>query len=282
MVALAPTSVTRHPTEAMTHLPPSWTASEEASSLAERLRTAPRSLLMLDYDGTLAPFHVDRLQAVPYPGVIDRLTALSALPRVRLILVYGRSARELRQLLPPQIKAEIWGSHGREWLGRQDEYKLFALNSVQQEALDQFHREMKALALEHTLEVKPSSIAVHWRNADGGDQEKIHAAVESIFASLGEVNSLRLLPFDGGMELRTVDRTKGTAVGLIVEHEPGTTPLAYLGDDFTDEDAFLALGDRGHSILVKSAVRASNAHFWLQPPEELLVFLDHWIAAVSS
>jgi trehalose-phosphatase len=235
---------------------------------------------MLDYDGTLAPFHIDRLQAVPYPGVVDRLIALSASPRVRLILVSGRSARELRQLLPPEVKTEIWGSHGREWLGRQEEYKLFALNSVQQGALDQFHREMKALELDQTLEMKPSSIAVHWRSADAQDQERIHTAVESIFTGLGEVKALRLLPFDGGMELRTVDRTKGTAVGLILEHEPGTTPSAYLGDDLTDEDAFLALGDRGHSILVKSAVRASNAHFWLQPPQELLAFLDQWIAAV--
>ena len=56
---------------------------------------------MLDYDGTLAPFHVDRFAAVPYPGVEDRLATLSGLARVRLVLISGRSARELRAFCPP-------------------------------------------------------------------------------------------------------------------------------------------------------------------------------------
>ena len=55
---------------------------------------------MLDYDGTLAPFHINRFAATPYPGVEDRLATLSGLSRVRLVLVSGRSARELRDLLP--------------------------------------------------------------------------------------------------------------------------------------------------------------------------------------
>ncbi len=98
----------------MTHFPPRWATSAEATILGQRLRSAPRSVLMLDYDGTLAPFHIDRFAATPYPGVEDRLATLSGLSRVRLVLVSGRSARELRDLLPTGIKAEIWGSHGRE------------------------------------------------------------------------------------------------------------------------------------------------------------------------
>ena len=100
----------------MNHFPPLWTESAEAAGLLDRLRSVPRSLLMLDYDGTLAPFHNDRFAARAYPGVEDRLATLSAAPRVRLVLVSGRSAYELHDLLPPGIRAEIWGSHGREQL----------------------------------------------------------------------------------------------------------------------------------------------------------------------
>ncbi len=64
---------------------------------------------MLDYDGTLAPFHVDRFAATPYPGVEDRLAILSALARVRLVLVSGRSARELHDLLPPRHQGRNLG-----------------------------------------------------------------------------------------------------------------------------------------------------------------------------
>jgi trehalose-phosphatase len=266
----------------MRQFPPLWATSPEAASLGQHLRSAPRSLLMLDYDGTLAPFHVDRFRATPYPGVEDRLGILSALARVRLVLVSGRSARELRYLLRPGTRAEIWGSHGREWLGSDGSYELFPLDPVQQAALEQVGRKMSALGWANTLEGKPSSLAVHWRSCDPATQEQIRSSMESAFAELGEINGLRLLPFDGGLELRSTDRTKGTAVAEILAREPAALPAAYLGDDLTDEDAFAAMGDRGYSILVRTEVRKSAARFWLRPPEELLQFLDEWIAASQS
>ena len=39
----------------------------------ESVARAQRSVLLLDYDGTLAPFSVDRRRAVPYPGLRDLL-----------------------------------------------------------------------------------------------------------------------------------------------------------------------------------------------------------------
>jgi trehalose 6-phosphate phosphatase len=75
----------------MNQFPQRWTRSAEAAVLEQRLRSAPRSVLMLDYDGTLAPFHVDRFEATPYSGVEERLSILSALSQVRLVLVSGRS-----------------------------------------------------------------------------------------------------------------------------------------------------------------------------------------------
>src|SRR5271155_630625 len=98
----------------MDRFPPLWVEATEAAGLWKRLRSASRSLLMLDYDGTLAPFKEDRSQAFPYPGVEDRLAVLSGLAQVHVVLVSGRPARELSALLRPQTKIDIWGSHGRE------------------------------------------------------------------------------------------------------------------------------------------------------------------------
>ncbi len=246
--------------------------------MGDRLRSAPRSLLMLDYDGTLAPFHIDRFEATPYAGVENRLVTLSELARVRLVLVTGRSALELRDLLPSGIVAEIWGSHGREQLRTDASYELFALDPVQQAALERMGLEMSALGFAETLEIKPSSLAIHWRSFDAATQERIRSSVQSVFARLGKPGGLHLLPFDGGLELRSTDRTKGTAVRQILSLEPADLPAAYLGDDLTDEDAFAAMGSEGYSILVRAEVRESSARFWLRPPAELLEFLDRWIA----
>ena len=243
-----------------------------------RVQSAPRSVLLLDYDGTLAPFQNDRFRALPYPGVEDRLAILSGLARVRLALVSGRPACELRDLLT-NIKTEIWGSHGRERLRYDGSYELFTLEPVQQAALEQVGRELSALGFAEALEVKPSSLAVHWRGFKGAAQEQLRSSVQSVFGRLAERGGLHLLPFDGGLELISTDRTKGTAVEQILAQEPATLPIAYLGDDFTDENAFAAIGNRGVSILVRTEVRESTARFWLRPPAELLEFLDDWITA---
>jgi trehalose-phosphatase len=266
----------------MNQFPQRWTRPEQAAILEQRLRSASRSVLMLDYDGTLAPFHVDRFAATPYPGVEDRLTILSTLSAVRLVLVSGRSARELHDLLRPGIRAEIWGSHGRERLKSGGAYELFALSVAQQAAVEQVGLEMSALGLSETLEVKPTSLAVHWRNFEPAKQEGIRTLVQSVFARIAQPAGLHLLPFDGGLELRSIDRTKGTAVEEILADEPGDVPVAYLGDDLTDEDAFVAVGNRGYSILVRNEVRASLARYWLRPPDELLEFLDAWIASSQN
>jgi trehalose-phosphatase len=262
----------------MNHFPRAWANSAEAAALGRRLRSALRSLLMLDYDGTLAPFHVDRFAAVPYPGVEDRLATLSGLARVRLVLISGRPARELRSLLPANTSAEIWGSHGREQLESDGSYRLFPLDTAQRAGLEQMAREMTALGFSEALEVKPSSLAIHWRSVAPATQEQIRSSIESVFNRIAQPGGLHLLPFDGGLELRSTDRTKGTAVRQILAREPAAVPVAYLGDDLTDEDAFAAVGDRGLSILVRTEVRASCARFWLRPPQELLEFLDEWIA----
>ena len=203
----------------MNQFPKLWVKSLEAAGLWERLRTAPRSVLMLDYDGTLAPFHVNRFEATTYPGVEDRLAILSALSPVRLVLVSGRSAQELRDVLRPDIRVEIWGSHGREQLKSDGSYELFALNPKQQAALEQLGLEMSTLGFAKTLEVKPASLAIHWRSFEPATQEQIRSSVHSVFGRIAEPDGMHLLPFDGGLELRSSDRTKGTAVGQILSEE---------------------------------------------------------------
>src|ERR1700753_3390106 len=116
--------------------PPHWNSASESLGQVGR---GP-SLLMLDYDGTLAPFHEDRMLAAPWPGVAERLDRLSTMPSVHLALVTGRSARELASLLPLQHAVEIWGSHGREHLTSDGVYTLAPLAPAPQAGLDQMEK----------------------------------------------------------------------------------------------------------------------------------------------
>ena len=90
---------------------------------------------------------------------------------------------------------------------------------------------------------------------------------------------MQVSPFDGGVELRA-GRNKGDAVRLILQSTAANAPVAYLGDDETDEDAFQALEGRGLGILVRSQLRRSAARVWLRPPGELRRFLAAWLRSL--
>ena len=75
---------------------------------------APRSLLLLDYDGTLAPFHQERDQAFPYPGIAEVLQELIRDGRTRVVIISGRDTSETIPLLGLHPFPEVWGLHGMQ------------------------------------------------------------------------------------------------------------------------------------------------------------------------
>jgi trehalose-6-phosphatase len=96
------------------------------------------------------------------------------------------------------------------------------------------------------------------------------------WAALCRTAPLTLLGFDGGLEVRVSGRTKADAVLAVLRECPLDTPAAFLGDDVTDEDAFVALHGRALAILVRPEQRPTAAEVWLRPPEELAAFLQRW------
>jgi trehalose 6-phosphate synthase/trehalose 6-phosphate phosphatase len=270
-------------------MPDEWLRSEWTTEFFGGLASAPVALLMLDYDGTLAPFTTDRLQAVPYPGVKARLEMLLALPRTRLVLISGRKAQELRDLLTLSQPIEIWGSHGREHLYLDGTYEMDALTPYEQSGLLRVQQALEQEFNADVIEVKPNSVAVHWRralNGSGDDPRAIREKMEQLYADLPAGNShdgiLKLLAFDGGLELRAGTVNKGHAVTRIMEQFPPGTPAAFLGDDTTDEDAFAVLREGALAVLVRPERRPTLARAWLRPPDDLLHFLDAWIAAMKA
>jgi trehalose-6-phosphatase len=90
---------------------------------------------------------------------------------------------------------------------------------------------------------------------------------------------MALLEFDGGLEIRVHGYNKASALGIILGEMGAEAPIACLGDDSTDEQAFRCLGERGLSVLVRPEWRETKASVWLKPPEELLSFLTLWLIA---
>jgi len=241
------------------------------------LEAAPEALLMLDYDGTLAPFRVDPAQARPYPGIVQTLDAIMEEGSTRVVVVTGRRAAEIPPLLGTRAPAEVWGSHGWERLSASG---ALTIERAPQGALDALIAANvsadRALRLGARIERKPSSLAVHWRGLTQERVSQIRAAVEDEWSGLCTTAPLALLDFDGGLELRAIGRSKSDAVAAVLSECGTDVPAAFLGDDLTDEDGFAALHSRGLAILVRAQWRPTAADAWLRPPEELLAFLQDW------
>ena len=248
------------------------------ASFLDRLRSASARVLLLDYDGTLAPFCADRNLAFPYPEVPDLVARIMA-EGTRVVLISGRPARELLLLSGIHPHPEIWGSHGLERLKPDGSYELGVLPREQQMGLLIAVTSLRSDGLERQIELKPGGVAVHWRGLTAQEIEDIKSRVLQRWIPLRDEYSLSLLDFDGGLELRVPGKDKGDAVNTVLNEIHPDSAVAYLGDDQTDEDAFLALKGKGLTALVRSQSRPTAADVWLQPPQELIQFFQEWLDA---
>ena len=264
--------------EEPTNLPPA-VPRNDVDAFFESVAQAPRSALMLDYDGTLAPFRVERDRAVPYPEVIAVLQAIVSAGRTRLFIVTGRKTDDIISLLGIYPSPEIWGLYGRQRRKPHGAVEMACSDEMVVQALMEADRWLSTQGLRSTAEFKPGSIAVHWRGKPAGEVADVRRRVLLGWSGIAEQSGMDLVEFDGGIELMPPEPDKGDAVREILEHIGPEAPVAFLGDDITDEKAFAALEDRGLCVLVRPEWRETAADIWLKPPAELLDFLNRWLKA---
>ena len=258
------------------------TPEANLGSFLRRTRAAEYRILLLDYDGTLAPFREERDDAVPYEGVRPLLQRLRADESSRLVVISGRAIRDLVPLLGLERPPELWGSHGLEHLDPDGGYERAEMDEASLRGLEEARAWAEESGMAARAERKPGCLALHLRGLDPNDAERRRREALDRFRRLAERSKLEVHEFDGGIELRVPGRDKGDAVRAVLRDADPETPVAYLGDDLTDEDAFRALEGRGLRVLVREELRPTAADVWLRPPEELLAFLRAWAGIEES
>jgi len=243
----------------------------------EKLSAAGGRGLALDYDGTLAPFCVDRMEAVPYPGVREAVARILGTGKTRVVLISGRRVEEVRDLLGIHPTPEIRGVHGRQRLWPDGRCTIEPLRPIEEEALAEAAAWLGHSGYGARVESKPGSLAVHWRGSPEAEIASTSAVLHAALEPMAKRAGLALLAFDGGVELRPREPNKGSAALALMGELPHPSAFAFLGDDMTDEDAFVALRGTGAlRVLVRPEWRETAAEVWLRPPEELLEFLHTW------
>lgn len=244
---------------------------------------ATTSLLLLDYDGTLAGFRVDRFKARPWAGVPELLARIQRQGHTRIAVITGRPAEEIPLMLDLNPAPEVWGLHGAERLYPDGRRELETQAPAVRHALQHLRKQLKRDSLGGLFEDKPNAAVMHWRGRSHEQAREIKRRTRELFEPLAKLDGLRLLKFEAGLELRA-GRDKGGAVRGIIRESDADAPVTYLGDDLTDEAAFQAVNEAKAphlSVLMRRTPRKSAADVWLKPPEQLREFLRLWLDAGS-
>ncbi|MBE7558751.1 trehalose-phosphatase [bacterium] len=246
------------------------------AAFMRRLGEVGRGVLLLDYDGTLAPFRPERDAAHMYAGVREALSSMISGGGTRVVVISGRPASALLPLLGLAPAPEIWGCHGAERLHPNGRYELMPLDEAAVAGLSQATAFLMDNGLQRHCEPKPAGVALHTRGLPDDEEKRVTGLVAPVWREIASRAGLSLRSFDGGHELRVPGVDKGRVVEQILAECAPDEPVAFLGDDLTDEDAFAALSGRGLSVLVRTEPRPTAAEVWLVPPKELLAFFTDW------
>lgn len=234
----------------------------DPTTLADAIAGALRSgIVAFDVDGVLAPLvdHADDSQLTD--GVHDALARLAE--RAEVAIVSGRSLESLERLFafPPAV--HVIGSHGLEWRGSPPP----RLDDDEQYTRDQLEiigeRGVRAAGPGAWLEQKPASVVLHTREAD---PSAAGPAVDAVTNLASMIDGATVKPGSNVVELLARTTTKGAALARLAERL-GRRPLAFFGDDVTDEEAFAVMADDDVSVRVGPG--ESVARYRLGGPDDV-------------
>jgi trehalose-phosphatase len=251
-------------------LPLAW---DHEADLRLRLR-ARRPAVFLDYDGTLTPIVENPDEAIidePSRATVERLAG-----RLPVTIVSGRDVPLLRRLIRLD---DIYyaGSHGFVLAGpggfadEQGTEFLPDLDAVEDEVGEAL-ADIEGAAVER----KRFDVSVHYRQVAEGDAPKVAAALDRVLKGHPRLRR------KGGKKVWQIqprlDWNKGRAVLRVIERlgldRDDVLPV-FIGDDVTDEDAFIALHGRGLCLVVRGeSERPTAADLALEDPGDVRRFLE--------
>lgn len=249
------------------------------AELWKRLRSGRPRLLLLDYDGTLAPFEVERMDA-RMPARAER-----ALRRIVgevgdiVAIVSGRPLDELSALVG-DLPIHLIGSHGWEQRTAAGLRIIETPPPLIGERLALARAEAAEAGWEELIEAKPAAVMLHTRALPAAEARRIEQECEALWRRLFLREGLDLLRVNGGLELRASARDKGLVVRELRRLYPEVRIVAYLGDDTADESAFEVLRNEGVTVRVGADDRPSRALWRLESPAVVARFLERWADSV--
>jgi trehalose 6-phosphate synthase/phosphatase len=249
------------------------------AKIQEDFNNASKRCILLDYDGTLAPYQKVPSLALPSDDLLQLLKELSTDPANELIIISGRDAQTLDNWLG-HLPLTLVAEHGAYVKYKNEEWREYI--TVPNEWKDQI-RPLMQLFVDRCagsfIEEKNSTLAWHYRNTQ---QELGFSRSRELRNSLLQlITNTPLQVIDGNkvLEVRMIGVDKGaTAMNLINYLNPDF--ILCIGDDTTDEDMFRSLRERGYTIKIGRGNTA--AQYTIMSQREVYPFLSRFLKPIAK
>ncbi|CAN5868101.1 hypothetical protein BH20GEM1_BH20GEM1_16470 [soil metagenome] len=280
---------------------------DRAEVVVARLARGGPVLVALDFDGTLTEIVDDPSAPVVTAGRREVLARVPA-PGRWLAIVSGRALADVRERVGLE-RAIYVGNHGleidapgvfRHAAPADAEERLAALLDSLSARLASLYSQLASLSSQlASLSSQPASLPAQPASLPAPENTIVenkgvtatlhvrpredirgHAALGAAIRGEVEAAGFVLRAAKAAWEIRPAGAaTKGDALGRLIASLPAATPehTMYIGDDATDEDAFLALPG-GVTARVGPPGVETAAHYRVSSPAEVYRFLEILVA----
>ena len=221
-----------------------WVGHEAQQRYQQVVAAAPRALIALDYDGTLAPIVEDPTQARIHPLGLDVIQRLAAATHT-VAIITGRPVEQvltlagLRDIAHHCPNLVVLGHYGNEaWTARDQQ----VLSPSPPPGIAGFMQDLPAVldtvGVHPFVEHKGLAVALHTRTLD--DPRAAYAQLVEPLTALAQRHGLVVEPGRLVLEARAGDMDKGIALHrLCARLRPQA--VVFVGDDRGDLPAFAEL-----------------------------------------
>ncbi len=247
---------------------------DEWPQVRAALEASAHWLVMLDFDGTLAPIAEHPDQAVLPAATKQHLSKLAAASGIDLVILSGRSIADLH----PRIGIdglEFSGNHGRErWKpGSPRSERDSSVRAIVAQVCEQISHQAAGIPGAF-VEDKGLTASLHYRQVPMEFQVKIRNVVHEAGRTFGDAIEVsegkRVFDF-----FPADDTNKGTAAMALLAERGGAAEVLpiYCGDDTTDETVFRALPPESITVFVGNGETPSAARYRVDDTTEVAEFL---------
>jgi trehalose 6-phosphate synthase/phosphatase len=225
--------------------------------ILDEYRQAERRCILLDYDGTLAPYQKLPSLAVPGTELLVMLQELSAEPKNEVVIISGRDADTLGKWmgdLPVTLVAEHGACiryHGQDW------EQQVSTTPEWKEEIRPLMELFVSRCVGSFIEEKTNTLAWHYRNTHPDLGFIRSRELRNSLLQLITNTPLQVIDGNKVLEVRLIGIDKGSSAQKLVKHFKPDFTLC-VGDDATDEDMFKALRELGHTIKIGPGNTAAN------------------------